>query len=86
MMSFASVGSYQHYPSLVLHGAVLPISSKQVIHEKVSSSVAVVMMRRCDIAVVFWGQVAPSAKVVVVVIDGVEAVGMVTIGAAVGPP
>lgn len=71
---------------MVLHWTVLPlghmiskpVSSNQIAVMQAPLPVAVVMMR--DVSTVVWQQV------VVMVKDGVEAVGMVTVGAAVGPP
>lgn len=86
------IGPYQHYPCVVPHWTVLPRG--HMITESVSSShitvlqapppVAVVMMR--DVSAVVWRQVATRPQVVVMVIDGIEAVGMETVGTAIWPP
>lgn len=86
------IGPYQHYPCVVPHWTVLPRG--HMITESVSSShitvlqapppVAVVMMRY--VSAVVWRQVATRPQVVVMVIDGIEAVGMETVGTAIWPP
>lgn len=83
--------SYQHDPRAVLHWTVLPLG--HVITESDSSFQITVMqdpfpvasVTRCDVAAVV-GYVAPCFQVVVMVINGVEAIGMVTVGATVGSP
>lgn len=83
--------SYQHDPRAVLHWTVLPLG--HMISEPDSSIQITVMqdpfpvasVTRCDVAAVVW-YVATCLQVVVMVIDGVEAIGMVTVGATVGSP
>lgn len=82
------IGSYQHYPRAVLHWTVLPL--RHMIAEPVSSNQIAVMQTPPPVAVVMVVRdvlaVVRRPQVVVMVIDGVEAVGVVTVGAAVGAP
>lgn len=60
-----------------------PVSSAQIAVVQDPPPVAIVT--RCDVAAVVWYE-ASCLQIVVMVIDGVEAIGMVTTGATVGSP